>query len=208
MSIAGETEPERPAPYWKCVVAALPPLFVAWQYVAALRAGRGARGDTSWLTSGMQAEFLAIHSMAFLGMIALWKPKTPKEAQTRALVFWGLFGAYLLGAWHAGTQLAALFAGATFVTYLGLFLNWRSESAQVQLGARWLAGFVLFVAALQIFGAPRRANDWVGQTSVLRAGALYFLGLAALELSGFYLRWLPPRAGRIAAALRQSRRVS
>jgi hypothetical protein len=76
---------------------------------------------------------------------------------------------------NAGTQLAVLFAGATFVTYLGLFLSWRSESAQVQLGARW-------------------------------PGAAYFLGLAVVELSGFYLRWLPPRAAGIAAAFRNSRR--
>jgi hypothetical protein len=195
---------EAPAPYWKCVAAALPELGVAWQYFEAGRA-RGPRTDWSWLTGAMQAEFLVIHSMAFLGLLALWKPKDAKQAQTRAVAFWGLFALYLLLAWKAGPHQLATFAGLTFVTYLGLFLNWRSESALVQLGARWFVGFVLFIAALQIFGAPKNASQWAGRASVVHAGALYFLALALVELSGFYLRFLPPRAARIAAAFRKGK---
>jgi len=157
-----------------------------------------------WLTAAMQAEFFVIHSMAFLGAMALWKPADAKAAKARAWIFWGLFAAYVAMALAAGFQQFLIFAGLTFVTYLGLFLNWRSPSALLQLGVRWGASFILFLAALEIFGAPEDVDKWDGRRSVIRAGALYFLALAAVELSGLYLRVIPRNSRRILAGLRKS----
>jgi hypothetical protein len=198
-------EGEAPAPWWKCIVAALPELLVAAQFLMVARTRQPFLGaEPQWLTAAMQAEFLVIHSMAFLGLLALWKPADPKGQKTRAVAFWGLFALYTIMALSAGFAQFLLFVGLTFVTYLGLFLNWNSPSAKLQLGARWAVGFVLFLVALHIFGAPSNVGDWGGRASVLRAGALYFFALAAVELSGLYLRVIPRNSARLLGTLRKS----
>jgi len=202
-----DAQGDRPAPYWKCIVAAAPEAFVGLQFLlVALKKPPLVEASRHGLTTVMQAEFLVIHSMAFLGLVALWKPRDAPERRARALVFWGLFGLYCLAAASRGLGHAALFAGLTFVTYLGLFLNWRSESALIQLGARWAVGTALFLAAIIAFGTPKNVGEWAGRSSVIAAGAAYFLGLAALELSGLFLRVVPRNAARLAAWLRSGKR--
>lgn len=203
-----EREPqaaEAPAPWWKCVLAAAPELIVGLQFLMVARTRKPFLGATpQWLGAVMQAEFLVIHSMAFLGLLALWKPADARAAQTRAVAFWGLFALYVALALYAGVDQLVVFVGLTFVTYLGLFLNWRSPSALLQLGARWGASFILFLAALEIFGAPEDVDKWDAERSVIRAGALYFLALAAVELSGLYLRVIPRHSRRLLGAFRKS----
>ncbi|MBI1942245.1 MAG: hypothetical protein HYS35_01165, partial [Betaproteobacteria bacterium] len=58
-----------------------------------------------------------------------------------------------------------------------------------------------------IFGAPQSVNAWTGKASVIRAGAAYFLVLAAIELSGLYLRTIPRNAARLREWLRQPRKT-
>lgn len=201
----GSEQGEAPAPWWKCLVAALPELLVATQFLAVARTRDAYLGATpQWLTAAMQAEFLVIHSMAFLGLLALWKPADAAGRKTRAVAFWGLFALYTALALSAGFKQLLLFVGLTFVTYLGLFLNWNSPSAMLQLGARWAVGFLLFIVALGIFGTPENVSDWGGHASVLRAGAFYFFGLAAAELAGLYLRVIPRNSARLIALLRRS----
>ncbi len=201
------TEEEKPAPYWKCVLAALPDLLVALQFLVAGVYRKPFPGtDRQWLYAMMQMEFLVIHSMAFLGFVALWKPVDRAAARARAAIFWGLAALYGAMALKFGWNHLAIFAGLTVSTYLGLFLNWRSPSAQLQLGVRWLLGTVIFVAAIIACGAPKRVNAWANSSAVLYAGTLYFFALAAVELSGFHLRYIPPRAQRLIAWLRTGKR--
>lgn len=191
------------------MVAALPELLVGLQFLLMAthkHAFLGASART--LTRLMQAEFLVIHSMAFLGFIALWKPVEQNARRTRAVAFWGLFGLYCAMALSQGFAFFAIFFGLAFVTYLGLFMNWGSESARLQLGARWICGFIAFMAALTVFGAPESVNRWTGNAAVVKAGALYFFALAALELSGLYLRWIPANAARLREMLRKGSKRS
>jgi hypothetical protein len=196
---------DAPAPWWKVVVAGLPELAVALQFLAlALHAKPLFGASARALSTLMQAEFLVIHSMAFLGLIGLWKPADDRGRQTRAVTFWAVFALYCAMAISQGLQYFLVFFGLTFVTYLGLFMNWRSESALLQLGARWAIGFVVFLVALGVFGTPKSVNEWTGKASVIRAGAAYFFVLAALELSGLYLRVIPRNAARLRQWVRQS----
>ena len=210
MSTQGQAGPiadEAPAPYWKCVLAAAPELFVGLQFLMVGLYKKPFLGATRpWLAAAMQAEFLVVHSMAFLGLIALWKPVDAAAARLRAGLFWVTFALYAAAALKAGWPLFLIFIGLTFVTYLGLFLNWRSPSAQVQLGVRWAVGMALFLVALGVCGAPQDVGSWTRSSSVIAAGALYFFSLAAVELSGFHLRYIPPRSQRILAWLRSGRR--
>jgi len=190
---AGPQANEAPAAWWKCVVAALPELFIGLQFLAAARTGKPFLGsDPGGLTAAMQAEFLVIHSMAFLGVVALWKPKDAKGERQRAGVFVVLFLLYAIMSLSGGFKTFVIFFGMTSVTYLGLLLNWNSPSAMLQLGARWGVGFILFLAAIGIFGVPSHVNSWPAYPyEVLRAGAFYFLALATVELTGLYLRAIP-----------------
>lgn len=203
---SAEAPPEAPAPWWKCVAAGLPELFVGLQFLVLAGGGKPLFGaGARELTLLMQVEFLVLHSMAFLGWVALWRPADGKARQTRAVVFWVLFALYCAAALSQGWRYFLLFFGLTFVTYLGLFLSWGSQSAQLQLGARWLGGFLVFILANGLFGTPEDVGAWSGSRSVVRAGALYFLGLAALEISGLYLRAIPRNAPRIREALRKAK---
>ena len=184
------------APWWKCVVAALPNLLLGLQFLVVAGTGKAFYFVTTHgLTAVMQAELVVLNSMAFLGLVGLYRPATTGRKVFRAVAFWGLFAAYVYMTLESGgLQQLVLFLSATFVTYLGLFLNWRSPSALLQLGARYIVCFVLFILVPHFFGAPGNVSTWSGLDSVLRAGAAYFLILGALELSGLYLRFIPRHA--------------
>jgi hypothetical protein len=200
--MANDNEP--PAPRWKCVLAALPMLLVGLEFLRAAQRKSTLFGATPRdLTAAMQAEFLVIHSMAFLGALALWRPEGGGRV-LRAVLFWALFAFYCWMAAKTGRTQLAVFVGLTFATYFGLFMTWRSPSAMVQLAARWFVGFVLFIFAAKYFDAPSSVNTWDGRREVLRAGALYFFLLAAVEITGFYLRTIPRNAERILAFMRST----
>ena len=206
MQSAGETplptlelEPdpgETPAPWWKCVAAALPNLLLGLQFLLVAATGRAFYAVTpEALTTVMQAELWVLNSMTFLGLVGLYRPVGRARKVLRTVAFWGLFAIYVYMILESGgVQQLLIFVAATFVTYLGLFLNWNSPSALLQLGARFIVCFVLFILVPKFFGAPSNVNTWVGLESVLRGGAAYFLLLGALELSGLYLRFIPRHA--------------
>jgi hypothetical protein len=197
---------EPPAPWWKCGLAALPMFLVGIEFLLAAQRRPTLFGATPRdLTAAMQAEFLVIHSMAFLGALALWRPEDAAARLVRGVAFWTLFAFYCWMAAKAGQTQLAVFAGLTFTTYFGLFMTWRSPSAMVQLAVRWFIGFVLFLFAAEYFGAPSSVNTWLGRREVLRAGALYFFLLAAVEMTGFYLRVIPRNAESILAFVRSNR---
>ena len=185
------------------MVAALPESIVALQFIVVWWTRQPFLGaDASFLTGLMKVEFLVLHGTVFLGMLGLWKPATKAAATTRAVIFWGLFSLYFALAWQE--KVVLVFLGLTFVTYLGLFMNWRSPSAMVQLGARWAVGMAAFAVVLGVNGTPKDVSHWTGSNAVMRAGAMYFTLLAAVELSGLYLRRIPPHYPRIAAWLKDA----
>lgn len=166
---AGRPDSDPAAPWWKCVVAALPEFAVAIQFLLAqlqvFAPGVTRRG----LTSVMQVELLVIHSIAFLGMIALWQPAGRSGRVLRALLFWGVCGIYVAFSigFGRGYDHLLMFPGLTLVTYLGLFMSWNRPGAVVQLGARWLAAFLIFIVASGVAGAPRSVDSWTGDSRVL-----------------------------------------
>ena len=190
------------APWWKCAVAALPAFLVALEFLLVLLQKRPLFGSTAReLTDAMKAEFLVLHSMAFLGALGLWRPENILARLVRALAFWGLFALYSWLASSAGRTTLVVFVSLTFVTYFGLFMTWRSPWATVQLGARWFGGFVLFMTAAGYYDTPSDVTRWTNHPEVLRAGLLYFFLLAAVEMAGLYLRYVPRIAASIAPSL-------
>jgi hypothetical protein len=188
------------------VVAGLPELAVGLQFAALAWAKPYAAMSAAAGANLMRAEFLVIHSFAFLGLIGQWQPPDAKGRKTRAVAFWGLFGLYCVMAAWQGWQFFFTFFGLCFVTYLGLFMTWRTDHAVFQLWARWGIGTAIFLVALGVFDAPKNAENWSGRMSVVKAGALYFLALAALEMSGLYLRSIPKHREAIADWMARSRR--
>ena len=185
------------------MVAALPEMLVAVQFMVVWWSGKPFLGaDAKFLAGLMKVEFLVLHGTVFLGMLGLWKPETKAGAITRAIIFWGLFSLYFLLAWQE--KVVLVFIGLTFVTYLGLFMNWRSPSAMIQLGARWAVGMAAFAFVSIVNGMPKDVSYWSSQSSVMRAGAMYFAILAAVELYGLYLRRIPPNYPRIMAWLKDA----
>lgn len=198
---------DAPAPWWKVALAGLPEFLVGLQFLAvANRWHAPFVAKPRDLTLLVQVEFLVIHSTAFLGFLGLWQPENAAGRKTRAVAFWGLFGLYCLMAAAQGLKYLIVFFGLTFVTYLGFFMSWGSRSATQQLVARWAIGFAVFILAVGVFGTPKNVTEWTGRASVLKAGALYFLALAALEFSGLYLRTIPRHTEKIRAWAAQGRR--
>ena len=174
---------------------------MALQFIVVLWRGQPFLGaDRAFLTGLMKVEFLVLHGTVFLGMLGLWQPVGKAEKTVRAVIFWGLFSLYFALALQEKVLL--VFLGLTFVTYLGLFMNWRSPSAMLQLGARWAVGMAAFIVVSLLNNTPKDVGTWTGHSAVMRAGMMYFILLAAVELSGFYLRYLPPRAHLIIPWLR------
>ena len=196
---------EPPASWWKVLLAALPLLAVGLHYLLVSR-GTAVFGATpERLGAAMQVEFMVIHSTLFIGWMALWKPPTRRAAIIRAIGLWGIFFVVYI-AWlrERGLEDLLIFLGATLVTYLGLFLNWRSDTARIQLAVRWLVTFLVFMLATH--GAGGLVNLWSGPRALdaVNGGALYFLALGAIELTGFYLRWIPLNARRLIDSLKHS----
>ena len=201
-----EFDPNPPlAPWWKCFVAAAPTLLLGTQFLVVALTGKAFFFATPQaLTAVMQAEFLVIHSVFFLGMFAFYRPAGVARRAFRAAAFWGLFAFYVYHAMESGLDQALTFVTATFVTYLGVFLNWHSPSALLQLAVRYAVCFPAFILIPKLFDAPGNVGAWTGLESVLQGGAAYFLLLGALELSGLYLRFIPRYAPRLLESWRNA----
>ena len=197
-------------PYWKCLVAALPELLVGIQFLMATMYRNPILGvGREQLTAMMQTEFLVIHAGGMLGWFLLMKPESRGGRIARALFCLALFGIYLvIASWSEGLQGVIAFAGLTIATYLGLLLNLRSHTAKTQLAARWFVGFAIFLVAIETWPVSTDVKDWAGDMNAVRAGAFYFLCLAAVELMGLYLYWVPLFWPPMSKWLRQNTRAS
>jgi len=180
-------------PYWKCLVAALPEVLVGIQFLMATLYRNPSFGvGRDQLTAMMQTEFLVIHAGGMLGWFLLMQPQSTGGRIARAIFCVALFGVYvLIAAAGEGLGQLAAFVGLTITTYLGLLLNLRSQTAKMQLAARWFVGFAIFIVAIETWPLSHDVKDWAGDLNVVRAGAFYFLCLAAVELAGLYLYWVP-----------------
>jgi hypothetical protein len=194
---------EAPAPWWQCIVAALPNLFLSFQFVMAALAGKALFATPEWLTAVMQVEMFVIHSMGIVGAFLFYKPASAWRALGRVLILIGLFALYLFVAYTMGFDRVVVFVSAAFATYFGVIFSWGSRTAIDQLGTRWIVCAVVWWAAVNAFDLPKEVKDWAGLGATLWAGALYFLALGAIELSGFYLRTVPRKAHRWHPSMRR-----
>lgn len=131
----------------------------------------------------MEIQFLVIHSFPFMVIMV---SGIENKAGKRAL-FWLLFLIYMLFAWQSdGVSGLAQFAGLTFATYYGVSLKdgWRDDKAS--LVVRWAGSLAAFMVLAIATGMSSDVNDWSGQSRAPLFGALFFLSLGLLELSGVY----------------------
>jgi hypothetical protein len=144
--------------------------------------------DAPWLVTIVHVEFLAIHSFPFVMMIALRRPRLPQFQGLRVLLLALLLLMYLAAAHSvAGWQGVGLFASLATITYLGFLVNLDEGVRKFpELGLRWLCNYILLVFLAAWFQLPSDAASWGIGDGILPVGGFYFLGLAWLELSGFY----------------------
>jgi len=151
-------------------------------------------------------------------------PKYPRR------LFWGLLAVYLLASFSMGWAGPLYFLAATSATY-PVFLGFTSKpsffrgaspqvltplagtatpdplpdlSSWVQLGARWLLSFILYMACVSFADLSSNVDDWRPDAHTYWGGALYFAGLGSVELSGLYNR-LAPLEKMIQGIVREAR---
>ncbi|MEK6742434.1 MAG: hypothetical protein AABZ15_02440 [Nitrospirota bacterium] len=179
--------------------AALPNLLFALLYALNIYEKVTVLGLTSrMLKLMMELEFLVIHSFPFLAFFAIGNRS--KQHTFFRWGFWGLLCLYLIMAGSMGGFWGiVVFAALTFSTYLGFFFRIFTEQAMVQLAARWMANFVVFLLGAGLFNLPEGVEKWIYEEETLYFGAAYFLVLGCLEWSGVYqAAWI----GRLASAIK------
>ena len=100
--------------------------------------------DAAALGLGAEIEFIVLHSIGFIGILALVRPPRAEWAMLKwlAVAFLGMM--YLTGAHNmGGTEGLLLFLSLTVATYLGFFLRFMSSGAAVSLAVRWVISLML-----------------------------------------------------------------
>ncbi|HJT60859.1 MAG TPA: hypothetical protein VJ797_04205 [Burkholderiales bacterium] len=178
-------------------MAALPLLFTGAGYALSTR-------PEGWLIELMLVERVVLATtlvMLILGWFFRGGTGRLEGFVVCALVFTVTSAAMSYG----GSESSLLvFMLLTVVTYSGLALNWNSGNFWFQFLVRWVLSTAVFWLALSYASVPRDLRQWPGHASVIEAGAIYFLVLAGVELSGFYQRWLPGFARRAADGFRKT----
>lgn len=179
------------APYWKCLAAGLPPLLLGVQFLgASLDWGRPFLSGPT-LAPLVQVEFLALHAGLFLGAFGFAPASGAEQRAGQRAILVGLVLFYLLMALGISWRVALEFFLLMLGTNLGLLLTRQQGTVMAQMVARWTIGFVLFLALAILFELPKNLEHWVDAEQVLHVGAAYFLGIAFLDLAGFFLRSVP-----------------
>ena len=145
--------------------------------------------DAEALGLGARIEFLVLHSIGFLGLLALVRPPRAEWATLKWLAVALLGAMYLNGALNmGGREGLLLFLSLTITTYLGFFLNFMSSGAAVSLALRWFISMVLLGVASGITGIEGDLEDiaWTAPDTGLRFGQWFFGMLLLVELTGLY----------------------
>jgi hypothetical protein len=151
--------------------------FMAWRFNYSFPFGEGKN-----LIPLMGLEFIAVHSAAFLGIIAA----------VRVEGFWGrtikygiflLFAAlYVVGILHNMGWIPSLgFLFLLAIKYGGFYLNPPKENEKLILFSRWLINIMVFMGLAMVFkdGSLKTAAN-------LPFGFAYFLVLATFEFLDLY----------------------
>ena len=174
-------------PKWRRLAPALLPWTAAIVYLVAWPLYGSAFSHHMLLL--MELEFIALHAGAFIGLLAIAHPSSPRLRAARWIGL-AVFGAvYAFAGWAimgpAGLVEIVL---VLLATYGGLVFGrgpGRTALA-IEVGLRWLISFALFMLLAGLTGAPSGVDTWPEAPQVLLFGAIYFAALGALEWSGLY----------------------
>ena len=145
--------------------------------------------DAELLGLGVEVEFIVLHSIGFLGLLALVRPPRAEWAMLKWLAVALLGSMYLNGAHNmGGSHGVLLFLSLTIATYLGFFLRFMSSGAAVSLAVRWFISLALLGVASGISGVEGDLEQvaWSDPNVGLRLGQWYFGLLLAVEITGIY----------------------
>jgi hypothetical protein len=174
----------------KVLLSAAPLAFVALAYARVRATGEPFFGlDAKALGLGASIEFIVLHSIGFLGMLALIRPTRAEWAALKWLAVVLLGAMYLSSAYKmGGTQGLWLFLSLTFTTYLGFFLNFTTGGAALSLALRWIVSTLLLGVAMAIVGIEGDLGRvaWSSPREGLRFGQWFFGLLLLVELTGLY----------------------
>lgn len=187
----------------KVLASAAPLALAAFAYARVRATGEPFLGlDAKALGLGASIEFIVLHSIGFLGLLALIRPPRAEWAALKWLAVALLGWMYLHGAYQMGGERGlVLFLSLTVITYLGFFLNFTSSGAALSLALRWVLSTMLLGVASAIVGISGSLEDvaWASPQEGLRFGQWFFAMLLAVELTGLYQlpqwqQWAEPLA--------------
>jgi hypothetical protein len=202
--VAAPATSSSPAPYWKCLAAALPLLATGAGYVLSTPQTAAGAEQRRWLIELMLVERVVLATMLVM-LILGWFYRGGTGRLEGFVVCASVFVATSATmSYKVSDSSLLVFMLLTLVTYSGLALNWNSGNFWFQFLVRWVLSTAAFWLSLRYASVPRDIRQWPGHASVIEAGAIYFLVLAGVELSGFYQRWLPAFARRAADGFRKT----
>jgi len=188
----------------KVFASAAPLAVVALAYARVRATGEPFLGlDAKALGLGASIEFIVLHSIGFLGLLALIRPPRAEWAALKWLAVALLGAMYLNAAYKMGGRPGLLlFLSLTLATYLGFFLNFTTRGAALSLAVRWILSTMLLSIAMAItgIGGDLEPVAWSSPNAGLRFGQWFFGMLLAVELTGLYhlpqwQKWAEPFAG-------------
>jgi len=174
----------------KVLASAVPLGFVALAYARVRATGEPFFGlDAKALGLGANLEYLVLHSIGFLGLLALIRPPRAELAALKWILVALVTVMYLNAARKMGGQQGqVLFVSLTAATYLGFFLNFTTPGAALCLAMRWLVNSLLLGIAGAIVGLESDLSRvaWSAPGEGLRLGQWLFALMLAVELTGLY----------------------
>lgn len=127
-------------------------------------------------------QFLVIHSSAFMGSVRLIE-----NEKLRNLAFGSLIVLYSLFAFKTDGLFGIVqFWGLTYANYHHFIFTKAFDEDKASLVVRWATAFFLFMLAVGFFDTPGDVDEWAGNRRAGLAAIWYFIGLGAVEMSGFY----------------------
>lgn len=166
----------------RSVGLALPNAGMAAAYSWGLTSSGALWGVPDALREVMGIEFLCIHSMAFLGLLAL---TSYTRWWTRGLKYAGLallFAMYLGVALNNFSGWSVLgFAYLTLARFVTFLWSRTDESELISMALRWAAQFMFFMFFAALLECTERGAQCLGW------GVCYFGALSVLELFGAFI---------------------
>lgn len=187
---------------WKCLAAGLPAVAMAAASLSALRGHEWSFLNRTVLTRTMMAEFLVVHSIAFLGLLVFWKTRTRKQVAVKWTCFAMLIAVYSLMALASGLDMFLMFFLGAGVSYFGVILNLTPQEQKKQLVARWIFCMCAYLLSIGCTETPEAVETWTDNRSVVASSLMYCVLLALAEFSGMYYLKVADFSPKFVAAIR------